>query len=100
MKASFNIDIDDGNKDKLCEHGLTVDEIIKFFNTEPSYRKDEEHSKNEDRYLAFGPLGDRFIYVAFTFRVKRGKLHYRPISARYARPKEIRRLYEQIKQSE
>lgn len=91
------LDIDDGNREKIQKHGLTIEQIEQFFKSNPSYTKDETHSEEEQRYLAFGPYEDGFIFVAFTHRMKRKKLYYRPISARFARAKEIRKLYENFK---
>ena len=92
------LNIDDGNKQKLQKHGLTIEQIKKFFQSNPSYTKDEAHSSDEEeRYLAFGPFEDGFMFVAFTHRVIKKKLYYRPISARLARAKEVKRLYENFK---
>ncbi len=92
------LDIDDGNRDKIQKHGLTIEQIKKFFQSNPSYTKDEAHSSDEEqRYLAFGPFEDTFMFVAFTHRKIKKKIYYRPISARLAKTKEIRRLYENFK---
>lgn len=95
----MNLQIDKDNETKLQKHGLTIEQIKIFFNSSPSYTKDEAHSTEEEkRYIAFGPFEESFIFVAFTFRMKGKKLFYRPISARFAHKKEIKRLYENIKE--
>jgi len=91
------IDIDENNEEKLQKHGLTIEQIKKFFQSNPSYRRDDVHSEDEERFMAFGPFEEGFMFVAFTYRLKGKKLYYRPISARMARAKEIRKLYESLK---
>jgi uncharacterized DUF497 family protein len=96
-QARINLDIDENNEKKLQKHGLKIEEIKKFFQSNPSYRKDTAHSVDEPRYIAFGPFEDFFMFVSFTTRIKNGKKLLRPISARKAREREIRRLYEDSK---
>lgn len=61
--------------------------------------KDDTHSDQDPRYIAFGYFEDRFLFVVFTLRVKDKNLKFRVISARYAKAKEIKRLeaYEKAK---
>ncbi|WP_410468754.1 BrnT family toxin [Bdellovibrio bacteriovorus] len=79
---------------KQAKHGLSAKDIERFFKGQPAYTNDDKHSEIEPRFIAFGQLDSRFIFVAFTVRATNGKLLIRPISARYARENEIRKLYE------
>ncbi|MEK2644077.1 BrnT family toxin [Bdellovibrio sp. BCCA] len=90
----FELEFDEGNRNKLSKHGLSAADIERFFKNNPVYANDDSHSSEEQRYIAFGSLDSRFVFVAFTVRANNGRLLIRPISARYARPKEIRKLYE------
>ncbi|MFV3407358.1 BrnT family toxin [Bdellovibrio bacteriovorus] len=90
----LGIEFDEGNKVKLTKHGLSIAEIERFFENQPVYTHDDSHSGDETRFIAFGSLGTRLVFVAFTIRAANGTLWMRPISARYARQKEIRKLYE------
>ncbi len=96
-KTRIKLDIDDSNEKKLQKHGLTIGQIKKFFQSNPSYRKDTVHSVDEPRFIAFGPYEDFFMFVSFTPRIKNKQTLLRPISARKAREREIRRLYEDSK---
>ncbi len=93
--SSFNWDL--YNETKCQKHGLTVQEIEEFFFLEPVFAEDPRHSEDEDRYLAFGPFRGKYVLCAFTFRVLKGELKIRVISARYARKKEIEAMNEKTK---
>jgi uncharacterized protein len=55
----------------------------------PQVAPDPAHSVHEDRFIAVGRnLDGRPVFVAFTLRVKRGRLAIRPVSARYMHKQE------------
>lgn len=91
-----SINIDKGNRDKLQKHGVSLEEIIAFFSEEFYVLHDEEHSEKESRFIGFSEVRGRNIFVAFTIRSKKGKLVFRPISARFAHKKEVEKLHEKI----
>lgn len=82
-------DWDHGNIDKIESHGLTRSIVEEFFFNDPYFSKDERHSANETRFIAFGKHQTHYLFVAFTLRAVVGKLRIRPISARRANKKEI-----------
>lgn len=84
-------DWDSGNWPKCAKHGLSKDEIEFSFLSCPSVYPDIKHSKEEKRFLSIGKTDkNRYILVAFTFRLKDGDLRLiRPISARYMHKKEV-----------
>ena len=94
LDLKWELDLDDGNRVKLCKHGLTLAMIKTFFAGNPVYIEDPGHSLEEDRYIAFGVVDRRFVFVAFTLRINSQKIKIRPISARFARAGEMRKLYE------
>ena len=68
----FNWDI--GNTDKCQKHGLTQEEIERFFQQKEIYVADIKHSTIEERFLAIGKGSEnKLIVVAFTFRTKEEK---------------------------
>jgi uncharacterized protein len=87
--SSFNWD--KGNFQKVQKHGLSVQEIEDFFLSEPHLIEDKKHSEKEPRFIAVGDYKGRYLLVAFTLRIIDGELCIRPISARYARDKEVRK---------
>ncbi|HLE12339.1 MAG: hypothetical protein A2451_07475 [Bdellovibrionales bacterium RIFOXYC2_FULL_39_8] len=95
MKIS-GLDIDEGNRVKIQKHGVSIELIETLFTGEYFVAHDERHSDSEDRFLSVGQVGKKFLFVSFTVRAKDGKMYFRPISARFARVKEVRRLYEKI----
>ena len=89
------IEWDDGNQQKCQKHGLTIAEIEAFFEKE-QYRviADAKHSDStEQRFIAVGRLTERLIFIGFTLRAKEAGIMIRPISARYMREKEARKLW-------
>ncbi len=86
------IDWDEGNRDKCRKHGVSCAEIEAVLTGDPRFAPDFNHSHAEDRFIAVGRAGDnRPVFVAFTFRVKRGRMFIRPVSARYMHRKEAER---------
>ncbi|MEI7669619.1 MAG: BrnT family toxin [Pseudomonadota bacterium] len=87
---------DEGNSTKCCKHGLSVAEIENFLRQDDNnIVADFKHSRQqEQRLIAAGKLGKRFIFVGFTLRSKEGGILIRPISARYMREKEAKRYGE------
>jgi uncharacterized DUF497 family protein len=75
-------------KANLEKHGVSFEEAIEIFSSAVDYLEiyDEEHSQDEDRFIAIGPVAGRIVVVVFaewpedTIRV---------ISARRATPREI-----------
>ncbi|MEZ5877877.1 MAG: BrnT family toxin [Tepidamorphaceae bacterium] len=72
------------------------EEIEAIFQLDPHVFPDPAHSIDETRLLAIGRAGDagRYIFAAFTLRVREGETLIRPISARYMHAKEIEHVYE------
>ena len=93
------VDIDDGNSKKITKHGLTVDQVCAFFDSEFFILSDPRHSLRETRFLAFGVVEGVKILVVFTLRAKRGQLLFRPVSARMMHQKEWEVLNEKLKKS-
>jgi uncharacterized DUF497 family protein len=61
-----------------------------FLHACPETTVDEKHSLLEQRYLAIGQNEQqRYMFVVFTFRVHKGIVFIRPLSARYMHKKEI-----------
>ena len=87
---------DEGNSEKCCKHGLSIPEIERFLRQDGNnIVADFKHSgKQEQRFIAAGTLGTRFIFVGFTLRSSEGGILIRPISARYMREKEAKRYGE------
>ena len=58
------------DKSNLAKHGLYFDEATAFFKTGVDYLEiyDEEHSDEEDRFIAIGPSRRGVIVVAYTER--------------------------------
>ncbi|ACB54313.1 unknown [Crocosphaera subtropica ATCC 51142] len=90
--AVEGFDWEEGNETKCQKHGVTLEEIEGFFQTQIYVAPDIKHSQDEDRFLAVGRLpSGRPLFVAFTLRNNL----IRPISARYMHEKEAQQ-YEQI----
>jgi uncharacterized protein len=85
-------DWDRGNRRKCTRHGVSIAEVEAVFAGESRVAPDLKHSRAETRFVAIGRgLGDRPVFVAFTFRIIAGHRLIRPISARYMHAKEIAR---------
>ena len=90
--AVEGLDWDEGNVTKCQKHGVTLEEIEEFFQTQIYVAPDIKHSQDEVRFLAVGRLSSgRPMFVVFTLRNNL----IRPISARYMHEKEAKQ-YEQI----
>ena len=87
-------DWDEGNWPKCGKHGVSKREIERVFAEGPSVSLDKG-SHSEPRFIAVARIDLRFVYVAFTFRRRRGHRLVRPISARYMHAKEVRRYVRQ-----
>ena len=87
---------DKGNSGKCTKHGLSREDIERFFLQKEIYvTPDLKHSAEEERFLAIGKgLRNRQIVVAFTFRHRNGKKTIRPISARFMNEKEVQKYEE------
>jgi uncharacterized DUF497 family protein len=96
MKLNIaGIEWDEGNRQKCQKHGLTIAEIEAFF-AEENYRviADSKHSSHtEQRFIAVGRSKERLLFIGFTLRAKEMGIMIRPISARYMREKEARKLW-------
>jgi uncharacterized DUF497 family protein len=89
-------DWDNGNTQKAVKHGLSIEQIEQFFQSNPYVYSDQKNSKKESRFLAFDKVGVKILFVAFTLRAIDGVLKIRVISARYAHKKEWNKFYGQI----
>ncbi len=84
-------DWDEGNWPKCGRHGLTREEIEEVFHRGPDVHPDIRHSSVETRFLAIGTtVRGRWVFVAFTLRIREEGTRIRPISARYMHEKEVR----------
>jgi uncharacterized DUF497 family protein len=89
-------DWDDGNRDKCTRHGVSIAEIESVFQGEVWIFPDVAHSDRETRFLGIGRTANgRFVFVAFTLRIRAGERWIRPISARFMHAKEIRHFQAQ-----
>ena len=86
-------DWDGGNREKCSKHGVSLAKIEELFAAgNVAVRPDLAHSQTETRFLAIGRVsGDRWIFVAFTWRLLPSGHFVRPISARYMHDKEVER---------
>ncbi len=91
-------DWDDGNRKKCQKHGVSIDEIEHVLAHSETYLvADGANSEDEPRFIAIGRNpSQRYIFVAFTPRVRNGETLWRPISARYMHKKEIARYEKEI----
>ncbi len=84
------VDWDEANCEKCQKHGVSIAEIEAVLKGSPQVAPDPSHSAHEDRFIAVGrSLEGRPIFVAFTFRVRRGRLVIRPVTARYMHKQEV-----------
>ena len=94
--AVAGIDWDEGNREKCQKHGVSLAEIEDVLTANPRFAPDAAHSAAEDRFIAVGRTAEnRPVFVAFTFRVKAGRMFVRPVSARYMHGKEAERYEEE-----
>ena len=78
--AVAGIDWDEGNREKCQKHGVSLAEIEHVLNADPRFAPDTGHSAAEDRFVAVGRTENgRPVFVAFTFRVKGGRMFVRPM---------------------
>ena len=58
------------NEANRAKHGLSLDEASELFRSGVDYLEiyDEEHSEEEDRFIAIGPIKRGVIVVAYTER--------------------------------
>ena len=82
---------DGGNREKCRKHGVSIDEIEKFFRQKKLFiSPDIGHSRKEEKFLAIGQSRkEKPMFVVFTLRKKNGNVLIRPISARYMHEKEM-----------
>ena len=83
----------DPNKDQANQqkHGLSFDEATELFADSNDYLEiyDEEHSDEEDRFIAIGPIRAGIVVVVYT---QRQDDVIRIVSARRATSQEVRFL--------
>lgn len=73
------IEWDDGNWPKCGKHGVSQAEIAEVFAGDPMVSPDHAHSSAEERFHAIGETGQgRFVFIAFTRRLRDGAPVYRP----------------------
>jgi hypothetical protein len=95
------VDWDEANREKCQKRGVSIAEIEAVLRGSPQVAPDPAHSAHEDRFIAVGrnPEG-RPIFVAFTFRVRHGRLAIRPITARYMHKEEAQSYEKASSQTE
>ena len=94
MLAGF--DWDEGNRAKCLEHGVSMAEIENLFQRPIMVLPDKTHSVSERRFKAIGTSGaGRHVFLVFTIRVRQGRRHIRPVSARYMHAKEVQHYEEE-----
>ena len=80
----------DPNKDRVNreKHGLSFDEVTELFTSGSDFLEtyDEEHSHEEDRFIAIGPIRTGVVVVVCT---EREENTIRIVSARKATRKEV-----------
>ena len=80
----------DPEKDRINQdkHGLSFDEVTELFTRDVDVLEihDEDHSDEEERFIAIGPVGDEVVVVVYT---ERNDDVIRIVSARRATKKEI-----------
>lgn len=88
MNFSWDPTKDEANRK---QHGVSFEEAAELFRGGSDYLEiyDEEHSQDEDRFIATGPIRRGVILVVFT---ERDDDVVRIISARMATPAERRRF--------
>ena len=92
MTGSNKFDWDAGNRDRCRKHGVSLAEIEAVLEGQPLVAPDPKHSTQETRFIAVGrTTAHRPVFIAFTLRLRGGRLLFRPISARYMHTKEIQR---------
>ena len=83
----------------LDKYGISFGEAIKLFSSGVDYLEvyDEDHSQDEDRFIAIGPVIGRIVLVAYTERPEgTTRVITRVISARPATRRETQ-LYREHK---
>lgn len=90
MRCEWDPEKDEANRAK---HDLSFQEASDLFTTDADYLEiyDQEHSDEEDRFIAIGPIKRGVVVVAYAER-EEGVL--RIVSARMATRKERRRYEE------
>jgi hypothetical protein len=97
IEAVAGFDWDDGNRTKCTRHGVSIDEIESVFGGEVRVFPDHAHSDRETRFLGIGrTAAGRFVFVAFTLRIRGGQRWIRPVGARYMHAKEVRHYEAEI----
>jgi hypothetical protein len=93
LRRFSGFDWDEGNREKCCAHGVSIEEIEQAFRGGAEMiLPDVKHSDVEDRFIAAGrTLAGRPLLVAFTYRTRGAEVLVRPISARFMHVKEARR---------
>ena len=86
------IDRDEGNREKCRKHSASLAEIDAVLTGDPGVAPDVAHSPTDDRFIAVGRSRENWpVFVAFTFRMKHGRMFIRPVSARHMHRKEVER---------
>ncbi len=93
MRFDWDPEKEKANFDK---HGISFGEAAKLFSSGVDYLEiyDEDHSQDEDRFIAIGPVAGRIVLVVYT-EWPEGTI--RVISARPATRKEIQLYRESMK---
>jgi uncharacterized protein len=95
------VEWDEGNRTKCQKHGVSIDDIeYALFHSLKLVFPDIHHSADEDRYVALGNTRTgRDILTILTLRITGdGKVHIRPVSARFMHRKEVEKYEQEIDQ--
>ena len=92
--ATFSWD-PEKNRANVAKHGVSFEEASELFTSHADYLElfDADHSLDEDRYIAIGPIRRGLVLVVWTERVDDS---IRIISARWATRTEARMFAEEM----
>jgi uncharacterized protein len=93
-------DWDTHNRTKCQAHGVPLAEIEALFHGPVHVFPDPAHSRQEERFHAFGKPAGRHLFVVYTLRTRGARTLIRPISARYMHHREVKHYEKAIATTE
>ncbi len=94
-------DWDEGNREKCRKHGVSIAEVEALFIGELTIFPDAGHSRDEERFKAFGrTLEGRHVFLVYTIRRRGDVPVIRPISARCMHRREVAYYEEEAAKAE